>query len=78
MKAMVRYENRNEGHNKFYEITVEDVGLNYRVTAVYGKIDNATPQGTKIYYEGSDASEAKRICEEIKSKRAAHGYTKIY
>jgi predicted DNA-binding WGR domain protein len=76
MKATVRYENRNEDHNKYYEITVEDVGLSYRVTANYGKI-GAIYGAEKVYYEGSDASEAKRICEDIKSKRAAHGYTKI-
>jgi predicted DNA-binding WGR domain protein len=63
-----RYENTEDGHSKFWELTVIQQGHGLALEAGWGKIGKA-PQGTKVY----SLEEADKLIRE----KTAKGYEKV-
>ena len=73
-----RLECVNSQHDKFYEVTAEDIGGNtptYRVTARWGRNGHYNRGGqTKVYYEGSSRHEATTTLNDLVRIKTAKGY----
>ncbi len=72
---MIRLENRNANHFKFYEFHGIEQNGRFIVKGVFGRIGNAGQE--TIIYDGTDKAAANKEFERKKNEKIKKGYNVV-